>query len=186
MEPVSVAVGADGRFMVGWTSQNGQDGSYAGVFAQAFDGAGAPGPHLGPAQGLEEGDRVSAVLFRRGDEIVEIARADGHHGDVVVDLRRGQLDQQTVTDQGWALGDEITVLTLEGPSTVTLVGTATYGALDGIPGLGAVRRKQLLKHFGSVKQVRAASLEDLYAVPSLPKKVAEAVHEALGAEKAAS
>ena len=43
----AVAVGADGRFMVGWTSQNGQDGSYAGVFAQAFDGAGAPvGPEF--------------------------------------------------------------------------------------------------------------------------------------------
>jgi excinuclease ABC subunit C len=55
----------------------------------------------------------------------------------------------------------------------------TQSALDGIPGLGEVRRKQLLKHFGSVKQVRQASLEDLYAVPSLPKKVAEAVHEAL-------
>ena len=55
----------------------------------------------------------------------------------------------------------------------------TRSALDGIPGLGEVRRKQLLRHFGSVKQVREASLEDLYAVPSLPKKVAEAVHEAL-------
>ena len=53
----------------------------------------------------------------------------------------------------------------------------TRSALDGIPGLGPGRRKQLLKHFGSVKQVRQASLEDLYAVPSLPKKVAEAVHE---------
>ncbi|MDQ3941233.1 MAG: excinuclease ABC subunit UvrC, partial [Actinomycetota bacterium] len=55
----------------------------------------------------------------------------------------------------------------------------TRSALDGIPGLGAARRRQLLKHFGSVKQVRAASLEDLYRVPALPKKVAEAVHEAL-------
>ncbi|HET7481243.1 MAG TPA: excinuclease ABC subunit UvrC [Actinomycetota bacterium] len=55
----------------------------------------------------------------------------------------------------------------------------THSALDGIPGLGEARRKQLLKHFGSVKQVRAATLEDLYAVPALPKKVAEAVHEAL-------
>jgi excinuclease ABC subunit C len=62
----------------------------------------------------------------------------------------------------------------------------TRSALDGIPGLGAVRRKQLLKHFGSVKQVRAASLEDLYAVPSLPKKVAEAIHETLATERAAS
>ncbi|MGH2806306.1 MAG: excinuclease ABC subunit UvrC, partial [Actinomycetota bacterium] len=55
----------------------------------------------------------------------------------------------------------------------------TRSALDGIPGLGEARRKQLLKHFGSVKQVRQASLEELYSVPSLPKKVAEAVHEAL-------
>jgi excinuclease ABC subunit C len=62
----------------------------------------------------------------------------------------------------------------------------TRSALDGIPGLGPGRRKQLLKHFGSVKQVRQASLEDLYAVPSLPKKVAEAVHEALTQNKAAS
>ena len=57
----------------------------------------------------------------------------------------------------------------------------TRSALDGIPGLGQARRKQLLKHFGSVKQVRQASLEDLYQVPSLPKKVAEAIHEALAA-----
>ena len=56
----------------------------------------------------------------------------------------------------------------------------TRSALDGIPGLGDARRKRLLKHFGSVKQVRQASLEDLYQVPSLPKKVAEAVHETLG------
>jgi excinuclease ABC subunit C len=62
----------------------------------------------------------------------------------------------------------------------------TKSVLDGIPGLGAVRRKQLLKHFGSVKQVRAASLEELYAVPSLPKKVAEAIHESLATERAAS
>ena len=55
----------------------------------------------------------------------------------------------------------------------------TRSALDGIPGLGEARRRQLLKYFGSVKQVRQASLEELYQVPSLPKKVAEAVHEAL-------
>jgi excinuclease ABC subunit C len=55
----------------------------------------------------------------------------------------------------------------------------TRSALDGIPGLGETRRKQLLKHFGSVKRVREASLEDLEAVPRLPKTVAEAVHAAL-------
>ena len=44
------------------------------------------------------------------------------------------LDERTVEDEGWQLGDELTVLTGEGPSTFTLVGTARYGAIDGIPG----------------------------------------------------
>ena len=44
------------------------------------------------------------------------------------------LDEQTATDQGWELGDTFSVLTLTGPTEFTLVGTATYGALDGIPG----------------------------------------------------
>ncbi|MFN2587157.1 MAG: excinuclease ABC subunit UvrC [Actinomycetota bacterium] len=57
----------------------------------------------------------------------------------------------------------------------------TRSALDGIPGLGEVRRKKLLKHFGSLKRVREASLEELRAVPGLPATVAEAVFETLGA-----
>ena len=55
----------------------------------------------------------------------------------------------------------------------------TQSALDNIAGLGEVRRKKLLRHFGSVKRIREASLEDLYEVRGLPKSVAEAVHEAL-------
>ena len=53
------------------------------------------------------------------------------------------------------------------------------GLLDGIPGLGEVRRKALLKHFGSVKAVRAASVDDLAAVPGLGRATAEALHEAI-------
>jgi excinuclease ABC subunit C len=55
----------------------------------------------------------------------------------------------------------------------------TRSALDGIPGLGATRKKALLKHFGSVKRVRGASLEELEALPGLPKKVAQNVYVAL-------
>jgi excinuclease ABC subunit C len=55
----------------------------------------------------------------------------------------------------------------------------TQSALDGIPGLGDVRRKRLLRHFGSVKRIRQASVEELRAVPGLPDRVADAVHEAL-------
>jgi excinuclease ABC subunit C len=55
----------------------------------------------------------------------------------------------------------------------------TRSALDGIPGLGDVRRKKLLKHFGSVKRIREASLDEIAAVPSIPKRVAEDVYRSL-------
>ena len=45
--------------------------------------------------------------------------------------------------------------------------------LDDVPGLGPKRRKQLLKHFGSVKRMREANLEEIEAVPGIPKQVAE-------------
>ena len=47
--------------------------------------------------------------------------------------------------------------------------------LDGIPGVGEKRRKAILKHFKTVEALRAASLEDIKAVPGLPAAVAEAV-----------
>ncbi|MDF2145760.1 excinuclease ABC subunit UvrC [Knoellia sp. p5-6-4] len=43
----------------------------------------------------------------------------------------------------------------------------TTSALDGIPGLGEAKRKALLRHFGSVKKIRAASVEDLQAVSGI-------------------
>ncbi len=45
--------------------------------------------------------------------------------------------------------------------------------LDDVPGLGPKRKKLLLKHFGSVKRMREASLEDIEAVEGIPKQVAE-------------
>jgi excinuclease ABC subunit C len=47
--------------------------------------------------------------------------------------------------------------------------------LDSIPGVGPTRRKQLLNHFGSIKSIETASIEDLQAVPGIPRKVAEAI-----------
>ncbi|HWC33273.1 MAG TPA: excinuclease ABC subunit UvrC [Mycobacteriales bacterium] len=54
-------------------------------------------------------------------------------------------------------------------------------ALDGIPGLGETRRKALLRTFGSVKRLRAASVAEIAAVPGLGLRTAEAVHAALAA-----
>lgn len=62
----------------------------------------------------------------------------------------------------------------------------TRSALDGIPGLGDTRRKKLLKHFGSVKKIREASLDDLNAVAGIPQTVAESVYRALHDRRQAS
>ena len=48
------------------------------------------------------------------------------------------IDKGTAEDQGWTLGDGITVLTKAGPSSLTLVGTASYGGLDGLPGASVI------------------------------------------------
>lgn len=51
--------------------------------------------------------------------------------------------------------------------------------LESVPGIGPARRKVLLKAFGSVEAVRAASLDELEAVPGLPHAVAEAIKSQL-------
>jgi excinuclease ABC subunit C len=55
----------------------------------------------------------------------------------------------------------------------------TVSALDAIPGLGATRRKALLRHFGSVAKVRRASAEEITAVPGIGRATAEAIVAAL-------
>jgi excinuclease ABC subunit C len=47
--------------------------------------------------------------------------------------------------------------------------------LDDVPGLGETRRKALMKQFGSLKRLRAASVEELTAVPGIGRRTAEAV-----------
>ncbi len=55
-------------------------------------------------------------------------------------------------------------------------------ALDGVPGLGQARRTALIKHFGSVKKLREARLEEIEAVPGFGRRTAEAVVAALAGE----
>ncbi|GAB3466226.1 excinuclease ABC subunit UvrC [Kineococcus endophyticus] len=62
----------------------------------------------------------------------------------------------------------------------------TTSALDGVPGLGQARKTALLRHFGSVKKLRAATAEELAAVPGMGAKTAAAVVEALAGSSAAT
>ena len=52
-------------------------------------------------------------------------------------------------------------------------------ALDEVPGLGEVKRSALIKHFGSVAQIRQASAEELTAVPGIGPAMAQKILAAL-------
>ncbi len=53
--------------------------------------------------------------------------------------------------------------------------------LDDVPGLGEVRRKTLLKYFGSLKKLREASVDDIAMVPGIGPRTAAAIKEAVTA-----
>jgi len=59
----------------------------------------------------------------------------------------------------------------------------TTSALDGIPGLGESRKAALLKAFGSVKRLRAASAEELCDVPGIGPRLAGTIRAQLGQER---
>ncbi|MEZ0580673.1 excinuclease ABC subunit UvrC [Nocardioides sp. MH1] len=56
--------------------------------------------------------------------------------------------------------------------------------LDDVPGLGEVRRKTLLRHFGSLKKLREAEVEAIAEVPGIGPRTASAIKEAIAASDA--
>jgi excinuclease ABC subunit C len=54
--------------------------------------------------------------------------------------------------------------------------TQVRSVLDEIEGIGATRRKEMLKHFKSIEAIKAATFDELKNAPSMNKKSAEAVY----------
>ncbi|MGC3001940.1 excinuclease ABC subunit UvrC [Streptomyces sp. G35A] len=53
------------------------------------------------------------------------------------------------------------------------------GPLDDVPGLGETRKHALIKHFGSVKRLRSATIDQICEVPGIGRKTAETIVAAL-------
>ncbi|MFL2640079.1 MAG: excinuclease ABC subunit UvrC [Dehalococcoidia bacterium] len=49
--------------------------------------------------------------------------------------------------------------------------------LDLIPGIGPVRKKHLLKYFGSLSKIQAASVEEIKNIPGMSEKIANTIKE---------
>ena len=54
--------------------------------------------------------------------------------------------------------------------------------LEGISGIGAKRRRELLRYFGGIQEVKSANVEDLAKVAGISKKIAEDIYSALHSE----
>jgi excinuclease ABC subunit C len=54
-----------------------------------------------------------------------------------------------------------------------------HSLLDDIPGVGEARRNALLEHFGSLQKIRAASAQEIAAVPGMNTILAEKLQEYL-------
>lgn len=61
--------------------------------------------------------------------------------------------------------------------------TQVHSILDDIEGIGAARRKALMKHYQSLEDIKAASVEELAEVPSMNRLSAEKVYEFFHAKK---
>jgi excinuclease ABC subunit C len=58
--------------------------------------------------------------------------------------------------------------------------------LDGVPGLGETRKAALLKHFGSVRKLKQATVDEVSEVPGVGRRTAEAVVATLASPAAPS
>ena len=66
------------------------------------------------------------------------------------------------------------------PITAACAAKASIASeLDKVPGIGPKRRQALLKAFDSVDDIKAASVDELAAVPGMTRAAAQTVKESL-------
>ena len=57
----------------------------------------------------------------------------------------------------------------------------TASVLDEVEGVGPTRKKAILRHFGSMKRLRAATVDEIADVKGVPRQVAQEVFDTLRA-----
>ena len=57
--------------------------------------------------------------------------------------------------------------------------TRQQSILESVPGIGAQRRRQLLRHFGGLQQLKSAGVSEISQVPGISLSVAEKIYKLL-------
>ena len=57
--------------------------------------------------------------------------------------------------------------------------TSIMSSLDDLSGIGRARKKILLRYFGSIEQIKRASIDDLREVSGIGKNTAEKIYKAM-------
>ncbi|HEX5763011.1 MAG TPA: excinuclease ABC subunit UvrC [Solirubrobacterales bacterium] len=122
--------------------------------------------------------RALAPLVERGTTVVSLAKREEevfvpgrpHPLDLAADSEASKLLQR-VRDEAHRFAIEHH----RGRRDRAMTGSV----LDGLRGVGPVRKRALLRHFGSPERFLAASREELEAVPGVPGKLAREIHEQL-------
>lgn len=112
-----------------------------------------------PVAGLAKDDkhRTSELLFGDPLEVVELGRSS--HEFYLLQRIQDEVHRFAITFHRQLRGK-----------------SAFQSALDELPGIGPARKKLLLRHFGSLKKMKEASLEDFTNI-GIPQPVAEKLKE---------
>ena len=118
--------------------------------------------------GLDQSNIPLAAIAKRREEL----HSPDHTGPVLMPVDGPGLHLvQQIRDEAhrFAVSFHIKLRTARGRRSI----------LDEIPGIGPKRKRNLLRTFGSLKRIRAASLEDLTAVDGMTAASAKALKESL-------
>ncbi len=138
----------------------------------------AAGPRSRPPRALADVGVVDVALCGLAKRLEEVWLPGEEHPVVLPRTSQGLFLLQRVRDEAHRFA--ITYHRSKRSKAMTT------SALDGVPGLGQARKTALLRHFGSVKKLRAATAEEVAAVPGMGAKTAAAVVEALAGSSAAA
>ena len=152
----------------------GSDSAAEGGFAKTPDLVivdGGLGQLRAALQGLNDGRAIAVPLAALAKREEELFSTNSNNPIRLPPTSEGLYLLQRIRDEAhrFAVGYHVSLRSRAGRRS----------ELDRVPGVGPVRRRQLLRHFGSLANLRKASTAEIAEVPGVGAATAAAIHSAL-------